>query len=281
MGRTVVTDSGTTLVVPDRDMVVVSQSLGDQPGAGETVALLHAADGGTALNRDGHAYAGSDEGAKSQLRAFEERAHQPATGDIQALAVGKCDAAAPYSLLAKWASHDYGWFYNSSGQPSTGSLARFQAAGSTIAGGLSTTCGILSNGLSVVYAGAIGDPPAVTPTGCGGFDWNSVVGWGDLSGNTLARTCSYYNPISNTQYVADIMFDTSSRSWFISSSTSGCSNAFDLQGVATHEYGHAVGLGHVDETEPQVMNPYADVCQTDMRQLGRGDQNGLRDHYGS
>lgn len=233
------------------------------------------------MSLNGDVYAGSDASVKAQLRQFEERAHNPGARDVQLLAVGKCDSAAPYALQAKWAANDYGWFYNSAGQPSTGSLARMQAAGSTIADGLSTTCGNLSNGLNVTYAGALGEAPAVTPDGCGGFDWNSVIGWGDLSGNTLARTCSYYNPLSNTQYVADIMFDTSSRSWFVSSSTSGCSNAFDLQGVATHEFGHAVGLGHVADDEPQVMNPYASVCQTDMRQLGRGDQNGLRAHYGA
>lgn len=259
--------------------MVVSSSLGDSV-PGEEVALLRTEGGAVAVTVNGVDAGSIDVAAAAELEKFtahRDRAEQGA----QLRAVTKCSSAAPYTLIAKWAGSDYGWFYNASGQPSTTSLNRMQSAASTIANGSSSACGALSNGLSVTYAGTLAQAPAVTPTGCGAYDPNSVVGWGDLSGNTLARTCSYYNPVTDTQYVADIMFDNTGRSWFTTSSTSGCSNAFDLQGVATHEFGHAVGLGHVADDEPQVMNPHSDLCQTDMRQLGSGDQNGLRAHYGA
>lgn len=246
------------------------------------MTLLRTADGGVAVSEDGTLAGATDIQAVAALEAFEAR-HEDASGDqVSTMAVGKCSTAAPYSLIAKWAGADYGWFYNSSGQVNTTALSHFQTASSTIGNGTSTACGNLQNGLRTVYAGAISQRPEVTETGCGAYKQNSIIGWTSLAGDTLARTCSFYNPATNTLYVADIAFDTSSRSWYTSSSTTACTgNSFDLRGVAVHEFGHAVGLGHVADDEPQVMNPFAYPCDTSFRQLGRGDQNGLRAHYGS
>jgi predicted Zn-dependent protease len=58
-----------------------------------------------------------------------------------------------------------------------------------------------------------------------------------------------------------------------------CRRSYDLQSVATHEFGHALGLGHVSNPS-LTMHHFAPYCSTAPRTLGRGDVRGLRALYG-
>ncbi len=280
-GWAVETTLGNSLTVPERGTSVSAVGLRDDGVESPMVSLYHGTDGGIAVLENSQIVASSSKSASTEALKHLSIA-TPGLGEVGLLAVSKCDSAAPYShMWAGYASKNYYWYYNSSGQPSTTSLARMQNAAATIADGSSSTCGGLSNGLTQTYGGAASSSPNITSTGsCTTNDLASVVGFGAVDGTYLAWACRWTSGTGHLSH-ADIRFDNSSRSWHTSSSTSGCTGStWDLQGVATHEFGHAVGLNHVDPSEPQVMNPSLSQCNFTWRQLGRGDQNGLRALYG-
>src|SRR5215212_4751517 len=81
-------------------------------------------------------------------------------------------------------------------------------------------------------------------------DGQNVISWGKLGGTTLGVT-NYISTDTNQSQVCsgnliyrftevDVRFN-SAYNWQTSST---CTNGIDLAGVSTHEFGHAVGLGH-------------------------------------
>ena len=64
-------------------------------------------------------------------------------------------------------------------------------------------------------------------------------------------------------------------------SPSSCSNAYILQGVATHEFGHVYGLGHVSQSGHAnlTMSTAIYTCDASDETLGLGDMLGLEVHY--
>jgi hypothetical protein len=84
-----------------------------------------------------------------------------------------------------------------------------------------------------------------------------------------------YNTATKVISKAEIVFDRGDK-WFISSkwSCAGIAGSpFDIRNVATHEVGHAVGLGHASDTK---LTMYGSAAQgeTLKRSLGIGDQRG-------
>lgn len=97
----------------------------------------------------------------------------------------------------------------------------------------------------------------------------------DGPGNVLAQTTFWYNPFTKEITYAEIAFDSGDR-WFVatSQSCSAVGSEFDIQNVATHEIGHALGLGHVNHAA-LTMYRYASPGETLKSSLGSGDQRGL------
>lgn len=133
------------------------------------------------------------------------------------------------------------------------------------------------------------DISAQAECGAGGYDGNSVVGFGDLpphpdGGYMLAVECTNdtwevgYNSIIES----DIRINDTDVSWTTTGNSPSCSGKWDLQAVMTHERGHTFGLGHVSENghEWLTMSPYLEgKCQISERSLGLGDLYGFENKY--
>ena len=113
-------------------------------------------------------------------------------------------------------------------------------------------------------------------------DGKSVIDWGSLENDqdcngALACTATWYDEQGNP-VESDIRFNTAFK-W----STTGASDAYDIQSVAAHEIGHVLQFDHVtnqskrDYTE--LMWPYVDIGDTTGRKLGRGDALQDNSHY--
>ncbi|WP_019819168.1 matrixin family metalloprotease [Saccharomonospora saliphila] len=122
--------------------------------------------------------------------------------------------------------------------------------------------------------------------GCtSGFpDGDNTVSWGpfDSGLNYLALTCTMSSSATEQIYEADIYL-ASNRNLTLDLPKKGCSRLWDVEAVATHEWGHAFGLGHVDEETngDLTMSPAITSCDTSARTLGLGDHRGLDALYGA
>lgn len=122
-----------------------------------------------------------------------------------------------------------------------------------------------------------------TPACHGQPGGENEVAFGAINtGGILAVTCTWwYNwPGDNPIEEADMVFNRANNLYFYTI-PSGCSGRYELQGVATHEFGHAFGLDHVSEDTYRymTMSPIATPCSYSDSSLGLGDYNGLQAHY--
>lgn len=74
----------------------------------------------------------------------------------------------------------------------------------------------------------------------------------------------------------DALFDDVDFDW----STSGEAGKMDFQNIATHEFGHAAGMGHPDDScTEETMYRFADFGETKKRDLNAGDIAGINELY--
>ena len=116
-----------------------------------------------------------------------------------------------------------------------------------------------------------------------GFDGRNVVEFGVLPPGYLGLACSYASTVGGPWYIieADIRLQKGAP-WTTTPDANDCFNRYDLQGVVTHERGHAFGLSHTDEEAahiPQTMYPSSGPCSSYARTLGKGDHAGLSALY--
>jgi hypothetical protein len=89
---------------------------------------------------------------------------------------------------------------------------------------------------------------------------NTVSFYGGASGSAIAVTYLWYNKRTKTMLEFDMYFF---EVWpfFSLSGSEPCSGGFYYQTIATHEFGHAVGIDH-NRCAESIMYPYASYCGT-------------------
>ena len=132
---------------------------------------------------------------------------------------------------------------------------------------------------TAAYLGATGraldfkDLGSCKPTG----DRVNVVGFGRVPNGDAALTCIW--SIGDQIIEADMKLDRSAG-W--ATSLASCHSASLLEAVATHEFGHVFGLGHVPEATHGrlTMSERLDgLCEDNEASLGLGDMLGLEKLY--
>lgn len=114
-----------------------------------------------------------------------------------------------------------------------------------------------------------------------------TVAWASIDGpsGTLAVTGITFNPATKTIVSASLTFD-SDDDWAIQSPIINCAGAgsgaaHDVENVGAHEFGHVVGLDHVnDDTRLTMYKFITQAGETMKRTLGPGDREGIFALYG-
>lgn len=147
---------------------------------------------------------------------------------------------------------------------------------------IANNCGIGGSDIAIHlnYDGLSGKRANMDSNGnCGQVNDLNVADFGSLP--VSARTCSWYaiQDGRDKLVASDVRFDKG-ESFTMSPGDPGCSNKLDIEGVATHEFGHAFGLAHVStEHQNLTMTARLPVCSSGPRTLGLGDIRGLRALY--
>lgn len=198
---------------------------------------------------------------------------------------GKCNDSA-YSLIngASWPS-TYVWHYRQSTTPNeltvSGAKKALRKAANNITDA-SNRCGISDEvDIGNDFQGNTTQPSDVDSIpACAAVPGNqNVTEFGDmLTPGVLAATCTYSTGTNGDITDADVRISTDFEWW-----TGGaCTNAYSVRGVQTHEYGHAFGVGHVDEATHGNLTMSTNIngpCSNFEQNLGLGDILALEDLY--
>ncbi|SER32103.1 Matrixin [Streptomyces sp. yr375] len=262
-------------------------------GAGVTVPEPGTTVSVDALTADGSArdftLAVAADGTVSYGHGHEEGHGEART---EALTGSRRDAPAPcadgaYSTAGRKEYGTYEWFVGDG--PLPGGLSRaearraFQDAVATITTSRND-CGYDDTVTAKArYLSTTGNEAGIDRAArCVRRDGLSVWDGGDLGTDAVATTCSWSRPVPggpDELLEADVRFNTHDYA-FTDHPSGGCTQAYDIRSVATHEAGHVFGLGHSGaghENLTMFANSFA--CSTDARSLGKGDVLGLRSLY--
>jgi hypothetical protein len=133
------------------------------------------------------------------------------------------------------------------------------------------------------YLGRTRSKPNINPGSssvkCGKPNSKNVVGFGSLPGGLLGWTCYWWYSTGRIG-AADIMIDTGNL--LRTHLPKNCTNSYDFEGVLTHEWGHAYGMGHTGPGHSHLtMQHRSHACSTFARTLGLGDWLGMKKMYGA
>ena len=177
---------------------------------------------------------------------------------VAAVVAGATLPASAYCLTGiRWPGpSDADVRYNGNGKVINGQCISASAMDSAVTGGI-TPWG------AIRYAGT-------TSATANKRDGINTVGWANLGGGTLGitnylKTSRFYNWQCGPNRFADAfevdVRHTTAYRWFSGGSCPcAAGSAFNLNSVATHEFGHVIGLCHTNQPS-SLMYPSFDVCQ--------------------
>jgi matrixin len=188
----------------------------------------------------------------------------------QGAATSPCDEGGCLKSGEIWPNHRYGWRWRASTFGANSDTLRAVELGAQAWDLTKDNCdfGDITT-ITPVYDG-------VTDALAGAQDNVDTVDRGSMASfgceGALACTRVWYSPAGTVE--ADIRFSDRVK-W----STSGTSGAYDYRSVATHEFGHFIGLSDLHDSPGLTMYYATDMASTGPRTLGRGDVLGLRALY--
>lgn len=178
---------------------------------------------------------------------------------------------------AKWKGTPEPWLMNPANASGLNDSTLFANEGADIAKWEDAADGVVGNGTGVDILGPgtqtsatlVADsssPDGLNEVYFADIASNGVIGvttvWGIFGGPTQNRVLSEW----------DQVYDDVSFNW----SLSGEAGKMDFENIATHELGHAVGLGHPSNTcTLETMYAYAGYGETIKQDLHTGDINGI------
>lgn len=173
-------------------------------------------------------------------------------------------AVAAYSLYGyKWPSREVYYYVN----PANGDVSPDLAEAAIRTG--ANAWSLQSNAdITLVYAGRTGGTTVVNN------GKNEVFFRPESNGGTIATT--YYWWSGSTMVDADIKFWDAGFKFF--TGTSGCSGGIYIEDVATHEFGHVLGIGH-SSVSAATMSPTTSYCSQNWRSLDVDDMSGVEALY--
>jgi hypothetical protein len=164
----------------------------------------------------------------------------------------------------KWTSTTVQYYIN----PANADVSADAAEASIVAG--ASAWAMQSNaGIMLQYAGR------TTNTSVGNDRQSTVLFRSDVGPGVIAETFAWYN--SNGRITdADVVFYDGGFQFF--AGDSGCSGGMYIQDVATHEFGHVLGLAHSPLTDATMYYGIG-YCSTSQRTLSDDDLAGIEALY--
>lgn len=264
-----ITRGGLTVAIPARGMGVVASAL-TVSGAVRELQVETMADGQVVVLVE------PDTALVAQRSATRSQSATPA-GSPSACSDTK------HKVSASWWHSTFHWSFKSTTKPSNLTEATTTRELKRAVRNITTEhndCGRPDHvSATSTYDGTTTRGPQIgSDASCTGTDNHNTVAFGDLPGSVLAYTCWWY--IGTRTVEADMRINKADFNWAVAPSS--CSNAFIIQGVATHEFGHAFGLGHANPQSAHAnltMSPQIYTCDASDETLGLGDMLGLETHY--
>jgi hypothetical protein len=216
--------------------------------------------------------------------AHHDHAHAAAASASvsAATAAGPCSDGAHLTYGHRW-GNSYRWRFKASTRP--GGLSKDKVTTAVKNAVINVTgahndCNQTDQvGALHRYLGTTFKRPGIgASSGCGRADGVNVVAFGNLAGGDLAMTCWW--TLGGKVVEADVKLNKAEYGWVVNL-PKRCSRKWSIEAVATHEFGHVFGLGHVSEsTHPALtMSPSIRSCQRSEASLGLGDLLGLEKKY--